>query len=495
MDADTDSIGPALWNLLASLALDDLSPLSKHLKPTLKGALPSRVIWQFIRIGGLGDVAMACAAAQGIKALKPADQVWLLTSKAYSTLPAACPFVDRVFVSQEALEAALNAEPGPHRAIHRHELSPAAFSLVPEPQVRTHLRELELFPPSRALSLTLDVPAETVSRVIGLVGEGRGQRRVLLHPVQGDSNLTWPGPFWEDLARRLLKQGHQVILVGDRRVAPHKGLHSLDVQGALDLTDQMELLDFVALCRISDLVVTTDSGPIQLAGASDIGILGIFSVLPGMHRLPIRHGVPGWNAVSVEPSCALKGCHRFLGQPRHVQRNREAFLRGKDGLSGLLAKWCLADEPYACLNSQISPDLILDAIGPLLDRSAGERAERVLKLDGAMAGGNLEAIQSLLPPDQEGLDPCFGVARVHACMAQRKPDVAIPVLLRLLDRDPTWIEALEALLVCFLLEGRNAEATRTLRGLTLVDSSNPLVPGAWTYLKAWTEMNDGLPED
>ena len=49
-------------------------------------------------------------------------------------------------------------------------------------------------------------------------------------------------------------------------------------------------------------LISPDSGPIQLAAATDIGIVGIYSVIAGANRLPYRHGAAMWRAVAVEPA-------------------------------------------------------------------------------------------------------------------------------------------------------------------------------------------------
>ena len=435
---------------------------------------------------------MACAAAGAIKAQRPGELVWIWTTETYAVLPAACPHVDQVFTSDAALKGALRSVIGPACPLHYHDLSPVRFGLSPEPQVKAFLRELGLDASARTLSLDLEIPEEAETRVADLTGPRRG-RRILLHAAQGDPNRTWPQDCWEALARRFLQGGHEVFLVGDRRGDPYKGAMALRTPGLRSLIDQLDLLEFAALCRVSDLLVTTDSGPVQLAGASDIGILGIYSVVQGIHRLPFRHGIPAWNAVAVEPRCALKGCYQYMGMNRHIQRHREAFERGGAAVNDVFAKWCLADDPYACLRSQITAEEVHASAATLLSMPAGERGDLANRIGAALDAGRSDDAGILLtatPADDSG----FAMARATLLMAQGRTGEALSILSDLVTRNPGWTEALEALMVCGLMEGQWMESVKCIRALAVMDPSNPLVAGARNYLKAWQEMNQGASE-
>ncbi|MEM5734174.1 hypothetical protein AAEI00_21155, partial [Shewanella algae] len=83
---------------------------------------------------------------------------------------------------------------------------------------------------------------------------------------------------------------------------PVDSASALQVEGVLDAVNRLTPLALIALMRQSDLLVSTDGDSIQLAGASDIGIVGLFSVAAGSCRLPFRNGVAGWRAEAVRPS-------------------------------------------------------------------------------------------------------------------------------------------------------------------------------------------------
>ncbi|MBK8741330.1 MAG: hypothetical protein IPM02_18235 [Betaproteobacteria bacterium] len=123
-----------------------------------------------------------------------------------------------------------------------------------------------------------------------------GRARVLLHPGGGDPNRTWPQKRWVELAQVLIAEGDQVVRIGAGSPGDGRWVLDLPVPDILDAAQRLSLLATVALMRQADLLVSTDSGPVQLAAASDFSIVGLYSVVPGRNRLPFRHGQPMWHA-------------------------------------------------------------------------------------------------------------------------------------------------------------------------------------------------------
>jgi ADP-heptose:LPS heptosyltransferase len=178
---------------------------------------------------------------------------------------------------------------------------------------------------------------------------GRNTHPVLVHAAKGDPNRTWPKERWERLIHELQGSERPVALIGNAQADPERGVHDFAISGVLDLVNRLSLPGLEALLRRSALLVTTDSGPVQLAGATDIPIVGLYTVVAGRCRLPYRQGFSAWNAVAVEPACPHAPCYAAI-----PDCTAQAAFQAKTGVDpsnvpALFSKWCQAAEPYRCL--------------------------------------------------------------------------------------------------------------------------------------------------
>jgi tetratricopeptide (TPR) repeat protein len=199
--------------------------------------------------------------------------------------------------------------------------------------------------------------------------DGRRPKIVLLHAAKNDPNRTWPAQRWKRLAQIILEEGYRVIATGDNRHDPRRGVHDIPLPGVVNLVDQLSPLEFTALCRKANLLITTDSGAVQLAGASNIAIAGIYTVIPGRCRLPYRHGKLMWNSVSIESECEYSGCYPRMKDEKHmgsVRAQLKAVKAGKMLPPQRYAEWCLSREKYACLLRQITPEIVWEKSKNLL---------------------------------------------------------------------------------------------------------------------------------
>ena len=118
--------------------------------------------------------------------------------------------------------------------------------------------------------------------------------------------------------------------------------------------------------RESDLLVSSDSGPVQLAAATDIGIVGLYSVVPGRNRLPYRHGAAMWRARAVEPACPSFPCYDRMHDPAVMAPYVEALRSGTLDGGRMLSQWCPEDQSYRCLRADIGTSQVLSACAELL---------------------------------------------------------------------------------------------------------------------------------
>ena len=326
-----------------------------------------------LRTAGLGDVLMALAAAKAMKALT-GDQILLATSERYIDIARACPHVDYVMALERLLPSELKALQLGRRLGRLYELNPVGYGLAREHQVDAYLWAAGLEAPPELkqvelrLSQTVLDSAETKFRRAG-VREGS----VVLHPADGDPNRTWPVERWTELAQMLGRLGYSVALIGAREGS--KGAFELPGAPAISLIGQLDPLETVALLRRSAALITTDSGALHLAAATDVPIVGIFTVVRGRNRLPFRNGCAGWNAVAIEPPCPSFPCYRELNRPEVAIPLFEEAKGSGAAINQIFVEWCLQPQSkYACVRESISTAVVLKGLtdlvrAPVLDAS------------------------------------------------------------------------------------------------------------------------------
>lgn len=305
---------------------------------------------------GLGDVLMALGAANALKELtgKP---VFLRTSDAFREVAEACPLLDGVVVGEEAL-ASLEADFRGRGGVRHVDLTQAKFGISGRHQIDAYLDQLGLTANAGQKEIVLDSGPgrwEAEAFLASLPPRVAGGKRVLVHPALTDPNRTWPQRQWAEVCERLCRDGHQVILIGNSSNVPNRGVHCLDIEGVANAVDRLSLLGTLALMDASDVLLSTDSGPIQLAGATSISIIGLYTVVAGKDRVPFRHGQAGWNAKALAPECPHSPCYRWMHDADVLSRTEATNPKL------LFSDWCLAPVRYDCMSSQLSVGDVLDA--------------------------------------------------------------------------------------------------------------------------------------
>jgi ADP-heptose:LPS heptosyltransferase len=316
-----------------------------------------------ITVAGMGDMLMVMAAAKALKAHFNCA-VFLCTRSEYLTLAKAGRHVDDAFSNWQTLNKAI--APYPPGTVLGVNLEVFSLSISQSHQVDAFLANFDIEAPPHLKELELRRDASSDAQVERLIGSwpalAPGQRRILVHPALSDPHRTWPGARWEELCSRLIAAGHQVVVIGVRVPETGRSMHELSVPGLVSAADQLDALGTVALMRRADLLVSTDSGPIQLAAATDIGIVGIYSIVAATNRLPFRHGKAGWNAKGVVPVCSAHPCFEKLRDPVLKER----ALREGPGGRHPLGEWCMMPERYHCMTHEITVSMVLDTCRDLM---------------------------------------------------------------------------------------------------------------------------------
>lgn len=82
----------------------------------------------------------------------------------------------------------------------------------------------------------------------------------------------------------------------------------IDFASGIDLVDKTSLLEACAVIEGAAAIVGVDNGLLHLAGMTNIPIIGGYTTVNPVHRLPIRWNQLGWNCKIVEPTIGCKFC-------------------------------------------------------------------------------------------------------------------------------------------------------------------------------------------
>lgn len=299
------------------------------------------------RLGGLGDVLMALSAFRAIKSVS-SIRIYLETKPEYADFARLCPHVDAVISSVSEIPACLISTAADN--IKTVDWSGVRFGLSQRHEVDAFLQSLGLFLPDNTKGLDIVLPPSMRFTAVDACLDALGNMpRIVLHPGVTDPNRTWPIEFWQAVARHALDHGCSVITIGRNAGSEGKGVAALDDPRVLHLSDSLNLEETLFLLRRCDMLISGDAGPVQIAGASDIRIVGLYSSVHGGARLPFREGSRFHNAVAIEPGCPIHPCYsRMMDRSAFSKFCQRERLDPQD-LNKIFATWCLNDEKYVCI--------------------------------------------------------------------------------------------------------------------------------------------------
>lgn len=138
---------------------------------------------------------------------------------------------------------------------------------------------------------------------------------VVLHVTSNWDNRTWSYENWQYVIDWLTKKEIQFVIIGmDNKEVLHKSLGADpllkkcpsfgDISG-MDLTNKGSLDDMWYLIDQAACLVTTDSGPLHLAGATDTEIIQLGSAIDWRYRAPYRNGSQEYKYTFIGGSCQL----------------------------------------------------------------------------------------------------------------------------------------------------------------------------------------------
>ena len=129
---------------------------------------------------------------------------------------------------------------------------------------------------SRGLAYEVDAGAHAAAA--GLLGAvAAGERVVALQLGASRASRQWPAEAFAELARRLTRSGHRVVLVGgggDRPLARAVGVAAGG--GVVDACGCTNVAELGALLARADALVTGDTGPMHMAVAVGTPVVALF---------------------------------------------------------------------------------------------------------------------------------------------------------------------------------------------------------------------------
>ena len=321
------------------------------------------------RLGGMGDVLMAMSAISAVRKAVNIP-VYLETSREFADLASACPAIERVFTDAEAMVKFFKTSG--MKEVKYIDWSPGQYGLARLHEVDAFLMSLGVTLADPHKGVDLEISRGPAKSQVGrhLAARPDGRKTIVLHPGVTDPNRTWPLPFWRDIADDMIEAGHAVVVIGSTRGRHGRSVVSLDHPRVLDLTDRLSLEASLQLLRQCDVLISGDSGPIQLAGASDIAVVGLYSVVAGANRLPFRAGSSSHKAVAVAPGCPFHPCY-----PRMNDGEVMAQFCAEEGIApsdtpAIFSRWCVNPDRYACVRDPGTRGAVTTAVASLLAAQA-----------------------------------------------------------------------------------------------------------------------------
>lgn len=162
---------------------------------------------------------------------------------------------------------------------------------------------------------------EERGRLSGLLAESgvdMERMRLVIFNAKFDDIMPirrWPPECFADLGRRLLKRFPDAAVVisgmADEREDAEKLRRAIGEQRVANIAGKISLLDLIALLSVSDVLVTSDSGPAHFAALTDVDIVVMFGCeTPDLYGPLGEHAYPVYKKLACSP-CLSAANHRL----------------------------------------------------------------------------------------------------------------------------------------------------------------------------------------
>lgn len=183
------------------------------------------------------------------------------------------------------------------------------------------------------------------------VKKGYFNDAILIHPGRSWTTKTMSAEFWETIIYELIKDGRKIVVFGKdgkdlQGIIPIK----FDTEKVLDARDKLTFKESLSMLDNSFMLISNDSAPIHMAGATDIWIVGIYTAKHPAFVIPFRKGSQDYKSIQVQ------------NEPKCWPCNTNAVTTCNDEVR---ADFCTdLENPYCCFPSS---KYLLDKIKKILD--------------------------------------------------------------------------------------------------------------------------------
>lgn len=295
----------------------------------------------FIRIGAIGDVVHTLNAPRAVKALYPDMEIHYLTSLPEDFL-SNIPYIDKIwefsgfkktsifskelkdyakFLKEERFDAVINFQPSIKTRVLARLAGIKNVYNYRKRNKRHAVKDYWLtarraFPElSLADDLQLSFDDENTSKMQTKL-EGLKRPFVVFnsgHVFAKRQGRTYPIDKWVELGNRIQeKYDGTIIVTGVKEDA--EILKPLEViKGSVSFVDKLSLVENSALIGCTDLIISGDSGPLHIASALGVKVIGLFGAMPIS-----RTGPWGNNCITITSSkkcvpCGRRKCKYLYG--------------------------------------------------------------------------------------------------------------------------------------------------------------------------------------
>lgn len=185
---------------------------------------------------------------------------------------------------------------------------------------------------------TIDVPNSVIERITNKFSilRTRDRKSILVHPGARGRPRQWGVEKFADVINSL-GNCYKIFLIGGPHDAGIVHAISSKLKSPPDIVStDLELLEFAALCKLSDLFVGNDSAPIHIAASVGLFVIGIYGPTLSKHCYPLTD-----KKVLFEGMAPCKPCKQDK---------------------------CINQEEYACLN-MVKPGMVVDKIKEVFENT------------------------------------------------------------------------------------------------------------------------------
>ena len=292
--------------------------LSRHLIVShfSRGETPQKIL--LIKLRTLGDVVMVTPIIEALRRKYPKAEITFATSQAYQDIIKGNPYLDRVVLcrdyNRQEFRDALNYYHTITLELLRREDWDKVYQLqildLPYGHWGTDYHLSELYADLANVKIKkekmyIPIDQENRNKIDTLLKRYIKDKKkiILLHTTAGWSLKDWDYEKYDVLIKRVGKRYQtKFFQIGDRDDVAIKNRSVIHLQGRLSLKEM------TALMEKSDLLICPDSGPMHMATAVDLAVVGLFGP-----TCPARIGPTGNNYICIQSDlCCDYPCHMHI---------------------------------------------------------------------------------------------------------------------------------------------------------------------------------------